>query len=532
MAALLLHCLYKVRQGTVHSPLLMRCKSSILIISVLFFHGVVVVWGQAQAQAQAPMDWTEKEALYSLIQGLLGEEWNGSHLYPDPCGWTPIQGVSCDLLTTQQQQQQQLWYVTSLSIGPIHENSLRCHPTAPHLRTRALSRLAHLRSLSIFSCFFSLKQSSPPLVLPTSAADWPPNLEFLQFRHNPSLNGPIPVVLGSLTKLRSLVLEDNSLTGPIPAGLGDHLPALQRLVLSGNALTGAIPTSLSQCKQLLILDLSFNNLSLLGDPTSLPGSLLKLDLSHNLLDTPLLEFNLGVLSSLTLLDMRGNRITGGLPASLSGMQSVREMMLGNNPIEGLLDMVPWGEFQELETLDLSNSGYTGDIPESLFRLKKLRFLGLQNNSLTGGVPGKLLVEMPSMSRLYLNGNNLSGPLELPVAFYKRMGGSFVIWDNPGLCYYPPPLPINNNIQLIMQPLGLKCCPVSPAQTLPDASSSSSSYAYGLGNASSSSSYDMSSSCSGITSLLQQLQLLMVTSTALLILLGGTMDIVRAGCRIL
>lgn len=39
----------------------------------------------------APMEKTEKEALYSAIRGFVGNWWNGSALYPDPCGWTPIQ---------------------------------------------------------------------------------------------------------------------------------------------------------------------------------------------------------------------------------------------------------------------------------------------------------------------------------------------------------------------------------------------------------------------------------------------------------
>lgn len=39
----------------------------------------------------APMEKTEQEALYSAIQGFVGDSWNGSDLYPDPCGWTPIQ---------------------------------------------------------------------------------------------------------------------------------------------------------------------------------------------------------------------------------------------------------------------------------------------------------------------------------------------------------------------------------------------------------------------------------------------------------
>lgn len=39
----------------------------------------------------APMERTEQDALYSTVQAFVGSWWNGSDLYPDPCGWTPIQ---------------------------------------------------------------------------------------------------------------------------------------------------------------------------------------------------------------------------------------------------------------------------------------------------------------------------------------------------------------------------------------------------------------------------------------------------------
>ncbi|KAJ0642705.1 hypothetical protein HanOQP8_Chr16g0636721 [Helianthus annuus] len=47
----------------------------------------------------APMVKTEQDALYSAIQGFVGNWWNGSDLYPDPCGWTPIQ---CSTLVVAQ----------------------------------------------------------------------------------------------------------------------------------------------------------------------------------------------------------------------------------------------------------------------------------------------------------------------------------------------------------------------------------------------------------------------------------------------
>lgn len=56
-------------------------------------------WGYAQESGDAPMEKTEVDALFSAIQGFVGNLWNGSDLYPDPCGWTPIQVNSSSILS-------------------------------------------------------------------------------------------------------------------------------------------------------------------------------------------------------------------------------------------------------------------------------------------------------------------------------------------------------------------------------------------------------------------------------------------------
>ena len=45
----------------------------------------------AEAEAQAPMEEKEKRALYAALESFVGKGWNGSGLFPDPCGQTPIQ---------------------------------------------------------------------------------------------------------------------------------------------------------------------------------------------------------------------------------------------------------------------------------------------------------------------------------------------------------------------------------------------------------------------------------------------------------
>ncbi|XP_028768646.1 LOW QUALITY PROTEIN: piriformospora indica-insensitive protein 2-like [Neltuma alba] len=399
-------------------------------INAVSSHGILVLFicflgatcfGQEELEA-APMEKTELEALYSTIQGFVGNRWNGSDLYPDPCGWTPIQGVSCDLFNG-------FWYVTALNIGPIHENSISCSQKLefrPHL-----FEFKHLASLSFFNCFLS--RDKHPVTIPTE--NWEKlygNLESLEFRSNPGLIGKIPKSFGLLKNLKSLVLLGNGLTGEIPPDIG-NLMKLKRLVLAENSFSGQIPDIFNGLSELLILDLSRNALS--GPlPSSLGSltSLLKLDVSNNNLEGNLLKV-FANLKNLTLMDLRNNRFQGGLVLSIQEIYSLEELALSNNPIGGSISGLNWENLQNLVILELSNMGLTGEIPESITELKRLRFLGLRNNHLTGNLTPKLET-LPSLNALYLSGNNLTGDLKFSQQFYDKMGSRFGAWDNPNLCY--------------------------------------------------------------------------------------------------
>lgn len=143
-----------------------------------------------------------------------------------------------------------MWYITSLSIGPVLDNSLQCAPEANF--TPTLFELKHLKSLSFYDCFSLHKQ--PAITIPSTGWDTcATSLETLEFRSNPGLTGPIPASLGLVKSLKSLVIVGNGLSGEIPFEIG-HLVNLRRLVISGNGLTGSIPSSIGN---ILFLFVSF-----------------------------------------------------------------------------------------------------------------------------------------------------------------------------------------------------------------------------------------------------------------------------------
>ncbi|RYG69996.1 hypothetical protein EON64_01350 [archaeon] len=74
-----------------------------------------------------------------------------------------------------------------------------------------------------------------------------------------SLQGGLPVSLGSMTTLQYLVLSNNKLTGSIPGSLG-LLVQLKSLVLDHNMLEGEIPRTIKQLQNLTVLKLEHNRL--------------------------------------------------------------------------------------------------------------------------------------------------------------------------------------------------------------------------------------------------------------------------------
>ncbi|KAK1277444.1 putative inactive receptor kinase [Acorus gramineus] len=133
------------------------------------------------------------------------------------------------------------------------------------------------------------------------------------------LIGQIPVgVLGNLTKLRTLSLRFNALSGPLPSDIAS-LSELRNLYLQGNDFSGEIPPSLLRLSNLVRLNLANNGFS--GEMPEGMNNLTRLGtlyLENNKLSGSIPDFNL---TNLAQFNVSNNQLNGSVPVKLRKMSA-------------------------------------------------------------------------------------------------------------------------------------------------------------------------------------------------------------------
>ncbi|MBO0931562.1 leucine-rich repeat domain-containing protein [Fibrella aquatilis] len=127
--------------------------------------------------------------------------------------------------------------------------------------------------------------------------------------------------------------------------------------------------------------------------------------------------------------MAGNNLRGTLPASLSVLSGLEQLLINNNPqlVGGLPTSI--GALTSLTLLDASANGLTGPIPASVGSLTKLTSLSLGFNQLSGRIPSGL-GNLSALQRLNVASNKLTGCL--PVSLTNLCGKTVDISGNVGL----------------------------------------------------------------------------------------------------
>ncbi|XP_021834220.1 probable LRR receptor-like serine/threonine-protein kinase At3g47570 [Prunus avium] len=291
------------------------------------------------------------------------------------------------------------------------------HGTLPH-------ELSHLHRLKLISFAFNNFMGSIPLWFGSF-----PKLQSFSLWGN-QFSGSIPTTIFNLSTLQEIDLEYNQLSGGIPRKIG-NLTMLKRIYLSHNkfteipneigfldqvehlfvqvnALKGHVPASLFNMSSLTILTLYGNSLSG-GLPDNicqhLP-SLQKANFGRNQFDGPL-PSKLWHCKHLLALRMSVNNFSGSIPKYIGNLTQVTTIYLDNNNLTGTIPN-EIGDLQNLEALSIQFNNLHGLIPASIFNISTITDLGLGFNMLSGSLPANIGLGAPNLQGLYLSGSDLSG----------------------------------------------------------------------------------------------------------------------------
>ncbi|CAA7053800.1 unnamed protein product [Microthlaspi erraticum] len=125
------------------------------------------------------------------------------------------------------------------------------------------------------------------------------------------------------------------------------------------------------------------------------------------------------LSSLKILSLRKNQLTGEFPSDFTNLKNLTHLYLQHNLLSGPLPSF-LSELKNLKVLDLSNNDFNGSIPTtSLSGLTNLRVLNLANNSFSGEVPD---LDLPRLTQINLSNNKLIGTI--PKSLQRFQASSF------------------------------------------------------------------------------------------------------------
>lgn len=247
------------------------------------------------------------------------------------------------------------------------------------------------------------------------------------------LKGPLPQNFNKLSKLQNLGLQRNQFSGKLPSFSG--LSELKYAYLDYNNFDTIPSDFFNGLVNLEVLALDENPLNETNG-WSLPNSLQD---SAQLKNLTLMNCNLvgslpqflGNMSSLEVLKLPLNRLTGEIPASFRGSY-LTILWLNDQTVgmSGSIEIV--SSMVSLTSLWLHGNHFSGKIPSNIGDLVSLQSLDLNGNDLVGLIP--ISLANMELTHLDLNNNHFMGP----VPKFKSVNATyssnpFCVLDPGALC---------------------------------------------------------------------------------------------------
>ncbi|BAS70521.1 Os01g0160600 [Oryza sativa Japonica Group] len=234
----------------------------------------------------------------------------------------------------------------------------------------------------------------------------PLQVDLLDLSNN-MLEGSIPIPRGSSTSLK----YSNNGFSSMPSNFSAHLRDVTFFMADGNEISGNIPLEFCSAKSLQLLDLSYNNFN---------GSI-----SSCLMDS---------VSTLQVLNLKGNELHGVLPDDIKEGCSFQALDISGNLIEGKLPR-SLVACKNLEVFDVGFNQISDTFPCWMSTLPRLQVIALRSNKFFGQVAQSAVeknsCEFPAARIIDLASNNFSGPLPQD-QWFKKLKSMMIGYSNTSL----------------------------------------------------------------------------------------------------